>query len=554
VTPSQEPGRTSQARAAPAKTAVEVLHSLGSDLHAGLGSAEAGARLAREGPNEVPEKRVHPFASFARKFWGLSAWMIELIAFLSFLLHKYADLTVALGLLLVNAVLSFLQEQRASAAVAALRRRLQVAARVLRDGAWHTLHARELVPGDIVRVRRGDFVPADVQLLDGELSIDQSALTGESQAQRKTTNAPLYSGSVVLQGEATAVVVATGVKTYFGRTTELVQSARPRLHVEEVVTRVVKWLFLIVGVQVAVALVVSLAEGLPLLEILPLTLVLLMSAVPVALPVMFTVSMAVGSVELARHGVLITQLSAAEDAANMTVLCADKTGTLTMNRLSLVGALPQAGCTEDDVVSTGALASQEADQDPIDLAFLRAAHDRRLLHGAAKLLAFVPFSPSTRRTEALVEMAGRPVHVMKGALRTVAEAAGLEESAVAALEARAAAEAQHGSRILAVARAAGDAPWRLVGLALLRDVPRPDSRLLIGELQSLGVHVKMLTGDALPVARAVAQELGLGEVVRAPDLRAAQNQAGTPGVPPALTAGGLAEVFPEDKFLVVKRL
>ncbi len=281
MTHAERPGGPNETGGTPGKTAAEVLHALGSNVQIGLASAEAGARLARDGTNEVPERRRHALATFARKFWGLSAWMIEVIALLSFILHKYADLAVALALLVVNAVLSFLQEQRASGAVAALRRRLQVTARVLRDGAWHALPARVLVAGDVVRVRTGDFVPADVQLLDGELRVDQSALTGESQEQHKATDDHLYSGSIVRQGEATAVVVATGVKTYFGRTTELVASARPKLHVEEVVTRVVKWLFLIVGVQVAVALAVSATEGLPLLEILPLTLVLLMSAVPV---------------------------------------------------------------------------------------------------------------------------------------------------------------------------------------------------------------------------------------------------------------------------------
>lgn len=227
MTPSEKPDRTGGAKSAPARTAAEAAHSLGSDLQIGLGSADAQARLLREGPNEVPEKRAHPVANFARKFWGLSAWMIELIALLSLVLHKYADLTVAIALLLVNAVLSFLQEQRASAAVAALRRELQVTARVLRDGAWQVLQARQLVPGDIVRARTGDFVPADMQLLDGQLHIDQSALTGESKEQRRMMNDLLYSGSIVRQGEGTAVVVATGVKTYFGHTTELVGSATP---------------------------------------------------------------------------------------------------------------------------------------------------------------------------------------------------------------------------------------------------------------------------------------------------------------------------------------
>ena len=275
--------------------------ALESDRERGLSSAEAAKRLEQVGANDVPEKPTRPFVRFARKFWGLSAWMIELIALLSWVLHKYVDLGVALALLIVNAVMSFLQEQRASTAVAALRSRLQVTARVLRDGTWQGMPARVLVPGDVVRLRAGDFVPADARLLDGELAVDQSALTGESRETVRAADDLLYSGSMVRQGEATAVVVATGLRTYYGRTTQLVETARPKLHIEEVITRVVKWLFLIVGVLVAVALVASWIEGLRIIEILPLSLVLLMSAVPVALPVMFTVSMAIGSIDLARR-------------------------------------------------------------------------------------------------------------------------------------------------------------------------------------------------------------------------------------------------------------
>jgi H+-transporting ATPase len=541
-------------------TAVATLAALGSSRQAGLAGAEAGARLDRDGPNEVPEPRTHPGADFARKFWGLSAWMIELIALLSLLLHKYADFGIALGLLVLNALLSFRQEQRAAAAVAALRRRLQVTSRVLRDGGWHALPARELVPGDVVRVRGGDFVPADAQVIDGELQVDQSALTGESRDLAKTTDDTLYSGSVVRRGEATAVVTATGVRTYFGRTTQLVESARPRLHVEAIITRVVRWLFVIVGVQVAVAVVAAVAVGLSLFNILPLALVLLMSAVPVALPVMFTVSMAFGAMELARQGVLVTRLSAAEDAANMDVVCADKTGTLTLNRLALTGTLPQPGCTADDVIRAGALASQEANQDPIDLAFLHAARERKLLPDTAVTLSFVPFSPQTRRTEAVVEIEGRRCRVMKGALETVAAAVGLEPALLAEVESRAAAEAAKGSRLLAVARADGDGPLRLVGLALLADTPRPDSRRLLRELRSLGVAVKMLTGDALPVAREIARELDLGEVVGAAALHTSPQRqsalAGAAGSCPNVidAASGFAEVFPEDKFLVVQSL
>jgi H+-transporting ATPase len=429
-----------------------------------------------------------------------------------------------------------------------------VTARVLRDGSWRGIPARELVPGDIARVRTGDFVPADVQILDGRLRLDQSALTGESHEIEKSADEISYSGSIVRQGEATGIVVETGVRTYFGRTTHLVQSAHPKLHVEEVIRRVVKWLLLIVAALVSVALVVALFRGSRLLDILPLTLVLLMSAVPVALPVMFTVSMAVGSIELARHGVLVTQLSAAEDAANMDVLCADKTGTLTMNRLAFRGALPQPGFSEDDVLRCGALASNDANQDPIDLAFLHAAKERKLVDGSVKTLSFIPFSPKTRQTEATVEADGRRVRVIKGALRTVAEEAGVEPSALASIESSANIEAQKGVRVLAVARSIQDEPLRLIGLALLYDAPHPDSRRLIAELRSLGVMVKMLTGDALPIAREIAHELGLGEIVRAHDLRTAHAEAELSAAGLARGSDGFAEVFPEDKFLVVKSL
>ncbi len=548
------PSAPDKSPSTPGKTAAETLTMLGSDGQTGLSRAEATLRLERDGANEVPERHVHPLLLFARKFWGLSAWMLELIALLSYFLHKYTDLAIILALLVVNAVLGFLQEQRASAAVAALRRQLQVMSRVLRDGAWQALSARELVAGDVVRVRTGDFVPADVQIVDGELRVDQSALTGESQELAKTANDSLYSGSVVRQGEATAVVVATGTATYFGRTTQLVASARPKLHVEAVVSRVVQWLFVIVGAQVAIALIGAWFENLPLIEILPLALVVLMGAIPVALPVMFTVSMAVGARELARHGVLITRLNAAEDAANMDVVCADKTGTLTMNRLGLVDTRPQPGFDEADVIRDGALASQAADQDPIDLAFLRAARERRLLDDLGTTRSFVPFSPKTRRTEAVVELGGSQRRVMKGALRAIAEATGMAAATLAALEQQAAEAATSGLRTLAVARADADGPLRFVGLALLADSLRPDSRQLLDELRALGVTVKMLTGDALPVADAVARQLGLGQVVRAPALRAAPGAAAASLSGRLEGIGGIAEVFPEDKYQVVRGL
>ena len=346
-------------------------------------------------------------------------------------------------------------------------------------------------------------------------------------------------------GEATGVVVATGARTYFGRTTQLVEGAHPKLHVEEVTSRVVRWLLVIVGTLVVVTFVTALVQGQRLVDVLPIALVLLMSAVPVALPVMFTVSMAVGSMELGRRGVLITHMSAIEDAANMDVLCADKTGHAHHEPAVAHRCGARAGFTENDVVQAGALASNAADADPIDVAFLRAAKDRKL-DQAAKTISFAPFSAKTRHTEAVVEIAGKKTRVIKGALRTVAEAAGLDAAAIAELEERADEQAQKGVRTLAVARADGDGPLRLCGLALLYDAPRPDSRGLIDELRSLGIKVLMLTGDALPVANRDRGACSAWARSRAP-----------PSCGDALAdlaGGGLAEVFPEDKFLVVKSL
>ena len=520
----------------------------------GLTESEANIRLARDGPNEIPEASSHPILRLVKKFWGLSAWMLEIIAGLSLYLHKQIDFWIALTLLFVNAILGFLQEQRASSAVAALRRRLHVTARTRRDGSWRLIPARELVTGDIVRLRAGDFVPADMRVIDGDLRVDQSALTGESVEISRRPDDTLYSGSIVRSGEATTVVTATGQRTYFGRTAHLIESARPRLHIEDITGRLVKWLFVIVGTLVGISFVLSIIQGLPLLDILPLSLVLLMSAVPVALPVMFTVSTAIGTMELGRFGVLVTHLAAVEDTANMDVLCADKTGTLTMNRLALSGVLVLPGFTEDDVVRTAAIASNQANQDQIDLAFLREASERGLLDASIKTMSFVPFSPQTRRTESIVNVGGRKMLAMKGALRTIAELTGISPEAVAELEAHAEEKAPKGARVLAVACGDMNASLQFVGLAFLNDTPRPDSRRLIEQLRSLGVRVKMLTGDGLPVAREIAHQLGLGEIVRAPDLRAAGTNGGSRAIDLAAHSEGFAEVFPEDKFLVVKSL
>jgi plasma-membrane proton-efflux P-type ATPase len=529
----------------------DTLATLKANPETGLARAEVDTRRKENGYNEVAEEKGHPVLKFLKKFWGISAWMLEAIMVLSAVLRKYSDLIVVGTLLFINAVLSFLQERRAAGVVEALRKRLQVNARVRRDSSWQVIPARELVPGDIVRVRPGDIIPADVKLLTGGLSIDQSALTGESKDADKKPGEMLSSGSIVRRGEGNGVVILTGAKTYFGRTTQLVQEARPKLHIEAVVAKVVRWLFVIVGALVCVVVVLSLIRGSPLIEMLPLMLVLLMSAVPVALPVMFTVSMAVGSKELAKRGVLVTRLSAAEDAATMDVLCVDKTGTITMNQLAVTGVIPLEHASESDVLFAGALASQEANQDPIDHAFLIAAKDRHVFDNLPKVtpVSFAPFDAKNRRTEAVVEQNGQRLRVMKGAVRTIAEACGFQPPAIEALEARVGAAAAKGYRTLAVARGPETGAPALVGLVSLYDPPRPDAKQLIAELRDLGVPVKMLTGDALPVACEIGQGVGLPNIRHVADLK-----AGNQMVDLFAGADGFAEVFPEDKYTVVKNL
>jgi H+-transporting ATPase len=522
----------------------------------GLTRTEVDVRRAEHGYNEVAEKKRHPAIKFFQKFWGISAWMLELIMVLSAVLGHYSDLAVVGGLLVVNAVLSFMQEHRAAGVVEALRKRLQVSARVRRDSSWQVIPARELVPGDIVRVRTGDIIPADVKLLMGALSVDQSALTGESKDADKAPGDVLSSGSVARRGEGNGVVMLTGAKTYFGRTTELVQEARPKLHIEAVVAKLVRWLFVIVGALLGVVVVLSLIRGAPLIEMIPLMLVLLMSAVPVALPVMFTVSMALGSKELAKRGVLVTRLTAAEDAATMDVLCVDKTGTITMNQLAVTEVIPLAQAKEADVLFAGALASQEANQDPIDLAFFAAAKAHHVFDGlpAVTPVSFAPFDAKSRRTEAVVEQNGQRLRVMKGAVRTIAEACGLKPQEIEALEARVGAAAAKGYRTLAVARGSETGTPGLVGLVSLYDPPRPDAKQLIATLFDLGVPVKMLTGDALPVALEIGQGVGLPNIRRVADLKAASTAAGNEAVDLLAGADGFAEVYPEDKYIVVQHL
>jgi H+-transporting ATPase len=510
---------------------------------AGLSSKQARERHARYGWNEIAVARSSPLRAIARRFWNPSAWMIEAIVILSVALQHTTDAIIAGGLLVINALVGYLHERKAERVVELLKQRLTITARVERDGHWVGLPARELVPGDVVRIRMGDVAPADMRIASGELELDQSLLTGESEPVARRSGDLLYSGSLTRQGEATCIVEAIGAATFFGRTVELVRVAAPKLHLDEIVGQLVRWLLLIVSGVLALFAAVSLAGGAPIRELLPLALVMLMGAVPVALPVMFTVSTAYAARRLAEKGVLVTRLSATEDAASMTHLFLDKTGTITMNRLSVTGVRGFA-VAEDDVLRFALAASDAANKDPIDEA-VAAKAEQQLNPGASTISrkSFVPFTPRNRRTEATVNLSGSDVVVTKGAVEAVIGWCGTPPEAE--LLRKAANEAgRDGARTIAVGVEQGGTR-QIAGAIFLADPPRPDSQHMITQLRELGVTTKMLTGDAVPVAAAVARKVGLGEIGILP--------GGDAELIPAIDRlDGFAQVYPQDKHRVIQ--
>jgi H+-transporting ATPase len=531
------------------KTLADVLSEFKVEAVKGLSDEEVKLRQSTYGLNEVAEKKQPLILLFIKHFWGLTAFMLELTIVLSFLLHKYVDVYLIGGLMVFNAIIGFIQESKAAKSVQALKQSLQVVVRVLRNSEWQQVNGNQLVPGDIIRVRTGDFMTADAKIIDGIAGADQSALTGESMLSGKKTGDVLYSGSVIKNGECNAVVIATGINTFFGKTIQLVQMAKPRLHMEEVVANVVKLLFLIVLVFVGITIVVSLLRGETFLSMLPLVLILLVTAVPVAMPAMFTVSMANGSRQLAGEGVLVSRLSATEDAATMTTLCIDKTGTITQNRLSIQDIIAAENFSIEDNILFSVLASVAANSDPVDIAFLQKAKDNKTDTSGYQQISFTPFSAAIKRTEAIVLKDGIKFKVMKGAYNTIKSLCDLHQLK---LDSTVDAWAAKGFKTIAIA-IQKDAKTTLTGIAALVDPPLPDSSKMIKGIKELGVTVKMLTGDALPIAREIALQVGVGgDIVSAGLLR--QLATGVDSHSIIIAHNGFAEVLPEDKFTIVKTL
>lgn len=513
----------------------------------GLTTQEAQQLLQHFGPNSIPEKLPNSLLTFLRKFWAPIPWMLEITIILQLIIGKDREAIIFICLLLFNSLLSFIQEERASKALVALRKHLAIKARALRDAKWQMVMAADLVPGDIVHLRMGDIVPADILLITGDLLLDQSALTGEALPIDCHAHNLLYAGSLITRGEGTGRVTATGLRTYFGKTTELIKTAVTQSHIKNIIFKIVKYLVAVDCVLATMVFIFALITKQPLVDIIQFILILLVSAIPAALPATFTLATAIGARHLADKGVLVTHLTAIEEAAVVDTICLDKTGTITHNQLRLAELVCYSPYSQDDLLRFALLASDEATQDPIDLAIYAYPDAKKLLDALPERKLFFPFDPAKKRTEVVFTLEQDNLHVIKGSPEIIAEFIGQTNkifSDVAHL-------AQQGFRVIVVVAqkitdAAAKNDFQPVGLLSLYDPPREDAKLLIDNLKQLGLRVQMVTGDNLITAAAIAEQVGIGINVCSKTMLEQDDSA------ELIECDVFAGVFPEDKFKLVQ--
>ncbi len=519
----------------------------------GLKSSEAENRLEIYGPNEISEKKQRPIIKFLSNFWGPIPWMIEIAAVLSVMIEHWDDFTIIIAMLLINAVVRFWEEHKADNAVELLKQKLALHAKVLRDNKWRDIEAKFLVPGDIIRVRLGDIIPADIKLFEGEyLNLDESVLTGESLPVDKKIADVAYEGAIVKKGEMNGIVIGTGINTFFGRTTNLVAEAKTRSHFQKAVVKIGNYLIVLAVSLVLIVLIVGIIRQEQFLSVLQFALVLIIAAIPVALPAVLMVSMAVGAADLAKKKAIAKRLLSIEELASMDILCSDKTGTITKNEIS-IGEIETFGSfTLKDVILYGVLASREEDKDPIDDAFFSKFKEMGQSATGYNLLKFQPFDPVIKRTEATLESEGKKINVSKGAIQVILNLIANKEELRSKVEQKGNEFAAQGYRALGVAKAENGGAWQYVGIVALFDPPREDSAEVIKTASSMGIDVKMVTGDHSAIAKQMAIKLGMGtNFITATTILEKKNDEGVKLVE---EANGFAEVYPEHKYKIVEGL
>ncbi len=530
----------------------ELQEKLGSSPD-GLTETEAEKRLTQYGANEIEEKKTNLFLKFLSYFWGPIPWMIEAAVILSAIDRHWPDFGIILILLLANAVVGFWEEHQAGNAIAALKAKLAITARVKRSGKWTEPAARELVPGDVIRLRLGDIVPADARLFDGDaIEVDQSALTGESLPAERKPGEAVFSGSIVRRGEIGALVYATGASTYFGKTAQLVQEAHTVSHFQRAVLKIGNYLIILAVTLVVVIVAVALFRGDRMLTTLQFALVLTVAAIPVAMPTVLSVTMAVGARLLALKQAIVTRLAAIEELAGVDVLCSDKTGTLTQNKLTLGDPFGVGDFPPDQVILNAALASRADNKDTIDLAVLGGLKDDQALKGY-KVIHFEPFDPVHKRTEAKVKGAdGKEFKVAKGAPQVILELSANAGKVKPAVEKAVNEFASRGFRSLGVARTDGTGDWQFLGVLPLFDPPREEAKATIATAGQMGVQVKMVTGDQVAIARETAGKLGMNaNILDASGFGDVKHHETAQLAESIENADGFAQVFPEHKFHIV---
>ena len=521
----------------------------------GLSSKEAQKRYKEYGYNEIIEEHVNPVIKFLKFFWGPIPWMIEIALILSILIQHWQEFTVILILLLINGGVGFYQEYKADNAIDLLKEKLAYHVHVLRDGKWFELPSRETVPGDVIRVHLGDIIPADIKLIKGDyITVDESALTGESLPVDKTVEDIAYSGSIVQRGEMLGLVLATGISTYFGKAAELIAGVTPKSHLEEAVVKIGDYLIVLDLLMVSFIFIAGLFRHQSFFDILGFSLVLTIASIPVAQPAVLSVTMTVGAMALAKKKAIVSKLTSIEEMAGMDILFSDKTGTLTKNQIVIAETAPYGKFSKDDVLFYAGLASTK-NGDPIDKAIFDKIEESEALSKRIekyKTLKFNPFDPVCKSTEAEIEYKDEyTFSVSKGAPQVILSRlsdSNTEKKVCGTVDLF----AEKGYRALGVSKTNEEDKWEFVGLITLYDAPRKTSKDTIAQANSLGIDVKMVTGDHIAIAKQTAKEIGLGTNIKLPSSFLDKRDSEAEEI--VENASGFAEVFPEHKYKLVELL